>query len=140
MSNKHAIDNVKIVLGQCVRVRNVEKDNSPKTHHMECPEYIAIQVEDYSGKEEYCILLTHINHSDMESIQLPTEMVNNMIAGRLYPVKIARKDTYLLKVTHWEGSTRILRISQSQLLSAVKRAVNHPFSCTKKSFLTDMLD
>ena len=140
MSNEHKLDDVDIVLGQCVRVKNVEKENSPKTHHMECDQYIAIQVEDYSGKSEYCILLTHIDHTDMESVVLPMCIVNDMVVGRLYPVKIANKDTYLIKVNHWDGRSRVLRISPSQLKEATHRATNHPFSCTTKSFLTDMFD
>jgi hypothetical protein len=140
MSNNHVIDDVKIVLGQCIRVKNVEKEQHPESYKRYCDEYIAIQVEDYSGDDEYCILLTHIDHTDMESVQFPYSMLNNMVAGRIYPVTIANKKTNLIKVNHWDGRTRILRISNGQLDAAKKRAKNHPFSCTKKSVLTDMMD
>ena len=138
--NEHVIDEVNVVLGQCIRVWNMERCLDAAKHSRECNQYIAIQVEDYSGKEEYCILLTHINHTDMESVQLPMSMLNDMVAGRLYPVVIAKKETYLVKVAHWDGRTRILRISKKQLQEATDRAISHPLSCTKKSMLTDMLD
>lgn len=138
--NEHVIDKEDVVLGQCIRVWNVERQKDIKKHIHECAQYIAIQVEDYSGKKEYCILLTHINHTDMESVQLPMSMMNNMVDGRLYPVVIARKDTYLIKVAHWDGRTRILRISRKQLQEATDRAISHPMSCTKKTMLTDMFD
>ena len=140
MSNEHAIDKNKIVLGQCVRVQNVEKKNDPKKRRFEADEYIAIQIEDYDGNGEMCLLLTHIEHTDMESVELNKSMLNNMIAGRMYPVTIGRKKTYLVKVDHWDGRTRVLRMSYSQWTSAAYRAANHPKSCTKKSMLTDMFD
>ena len=140
MSNSHAIDRNKIVLGQCVRVQNVEKQDNSKARRFEADEYVAIQIEDYDGNEEQCILLTHIEHTDMESVELNYSMLNNMVAGRLYPVKLGRKDTYLIKVDHWDGRTRVLRMSRVQLLNASYRAAKHPKSCTKKSILTDLFD
>ena len=140
MSNSHAIDKNKIVLGQCVRVQNVEKKDDSKARRFEADEYIAIQIEDYTGNEEQCILFTHIEHTDMESVELNYSMINNMVAGRLYPVKLDKKDTYLLKVNHWDGRTRVLRMSRVQLLNASYRAAKHPKSCTKKSILTDLFD
>lgn len=140
MSNSHAIDKNKIVLGQCVRVQNVEKKINPKARRFEADEYIAIQIEDYEGTEEICILLTHIEHTDMESVQLNKSMLDNMIAGRMYPVVLGKKTTYLVKVNHWDGRTRVLRMSYSQWTDAVYRADKHPKSCTKKSILTDLFD
>ena len=140
MSNEHVIDKNKIVLGQCVRVQNVEKKKDPKKRRFEADDYIAIQVENYTGNLEYCILLTYIEHTDMESVELNKSMLNNMIAGRLYPVTIGRKETYLVKVNHWDGRTRVLRMSFGQLADADARAIKHPMSCTKKSILTDLFD
>lgn len=140
MSNAHAIDKNKIVLGQCVRVQNVEKKNNPKARRFESDDYIAIQIEDYDGNEEQCILLTHIEHTDMEVVELNCSMLNNMVAGRLYPVTLGRKKTYLVKVNHWDGRTRVMRMSYAQLATAVYRATKHPKSCTKKSILTDLFD
>lgn len=140
MSNSHTIDKNKIVLGQCVRVQNVEKKNNPKARRFEADDYVAIQIEDYDGNDEKCILLTYIEHTDMESVELNKSMLNNMVAGRLYPVKLGRKDTYLLKVNHWDGRTRVLRMSFGQLADADARAIKHPMSCTKKSILTDLFD
>ena len=140
MSNEHAIDKNKIVLGQCVRVQNVEKKDNPKARRFEADDYVAIQIEGYDGNEEKCLLLTYIEHTDMESVELNKSMLNNMIAGRLYPVTIGRKDTYLIKVNHWDGRTRVLRMSRVQLLNASYRADKHPKSCTKKSIITDLFD
>lgn len=140
MSNEHAIDKNKIVLGQCVRVQNVEKKDNPKEHRFEADEYIAIQIEDYDGNGEMCLLLTHIEHTDMESVELNKSMLNNMIAGRMYPVTLGKKKTYLVKVDHWDGRTRVLRMSYGQWVNAGYRAGKHPKSCTKKSILTDLFD
>ena len=140
MSNEHAIDKNKIVLGQCVRVNNVEKKNNPKKRRFESDEYVAIQIEDYSGNDEHCILLTIIEHTDLETVELNKSMLNGMVTGRLYPVTFGNKKTYLLKVNHWDGRTRVLRMSYSQLVSAEYRASKHPKTCTKKSLLTDLMD
>ena len=140
MSNSHAIDKNKIVLGQCIRVKNVEKQLNPKQRHSEAEEYVAIQVENSDGNSEMCILLTHIEHTDMETVQLHDDMITHMVAGRLYPVTLGKKTTYLVKVNHWDGRTRILRMSHSQWVNATYRAANHPKSCTTKSMLTDMFD
>ena len=140
MSNEHAIDKNKIVLGQCVRVQNVEKKNNPKKRRFEADDYVAIQIEDYDGNDEKCILLTYIEHTDMESVELNKSMLNNMIAGRLYPVTLGRKETFLVKVNHWDGRTRVLRMSQGQLYTAGYRAYRHPNSCTKKSIIADLFD
>ena len=140
MSNKHIVDKLDIILGQCVRVQNVEKKDNPKARRFEADDYVAIQIEDYDGNDEKCILLTYIEHTDMESVELNKSMLNNMVAGRLYPVKFGRKDTYLIKVNHWDGRTRVLRMSYAQLSTAAYRAAKHPKSCTKKSILTDLFD
>ena len=140
MSNEHTIDKNKIVLGQCIRVKNVEKQNNFKKHRFDADEYIAIQIEDCDGSNEQCILLTQIEHTDMESVELDSSMVKCMVSGRLYPVKIGKTKTYLLKVNHWDGRIRILRISYCQLYKGLYRATNHPKSCTQKSALTDLFD
>lgn len=140
MCNSHVLDNNKIVLGQCVRVTNVEKKRTPNKHKFESDEYIAIQIEDYDGKDERCILFTPTEHTDMETVGMNYAMLNNMVAGRLYHVTINKVQTYLLKVFHWDGRSRVLRIASTSLQKAVERAEKHPLSCTKKSILTDLFD
>jgi hypothetical protein len=134
-------DNLKIVLGQCVYVENREK-TLDHTRYREVDKFIAIQVEDESGAEdtERCILFTDIEHTDMETVTLAKDLVKSMVAGRLYPVTLARRNTYLLKVMHSDGRVRILRISAKQLARADHRAAGHPLSCTTKSVLTDLFD
>lgn len=142
MDNNHVIDSNKIVLGQCIRVKNVEKENYPKVYANQNDMYIAIQIEDESGAEESecCILLTELEHTDMEYVKLPEVMTKNMVTGRLYNVNIGKINTYLLKVHHWDKRERIIRISKSQLKRAKYRAKKHQQSCTTKSMLTDMVD
>ena len=140
MSNSHVIDKNKIVLGQCIRVNNVEKQTNPIKHRSDNNEYVAVQVEDYTGDIEYCILLTKKEYTKMETVELMYELFNSMRSGRIYPVTIANKLSYLLKVTDWENNSKIFRISLKQLAIARHRAINHPSSCTKKSVLTDLFD
>lgn len=132
------IDDLKIELGTCIRVHNVEKLNDPKKYRADDKDYIAIQIEDFDGKGERCILLTHIEHTDAATVELSFD--NSMVAGRLYPVTIGRREIYLCKVKHWDGRVRILRITSKLLEKGDIRAEKHPLSCTKKSWFTDMMD
>lgn len=137
-------EQLKIKLGQCIRVANLEKANAIGVEKFrrgsEMSEYIAIQIEDEDGANERCILLTHTEHTDMESVKIPAAMSKGMVAGRLYCCMIAREYTFLLKVKHWDGRNRILRISDSQLKRADVRSTKHPKSLTKKGRLTDLMD
>lgn len=138
MSNK--IDDLKVELGTCIRVKNVEKQENPKRRAADANEYIAIQIEGYTGDAEECILLTHVEHTDMETVQIPEGLMKHMVFGRLYPVTLGKVKTCLIKVKHWDGRERILRLSDSQYRSAKYRACTHPKSCTKKAWLTDLMD
>lgn len=135
---------LKIKLGQCIRVQNVEKlEAKGKDKFLRSAEgndYVAIQIEDEDGKNERCVLLTHIEHTDMETVTLPDAITGKMVFGRLYCVRIAGEYTYFLKVKHWDGRNRILRVSDTQLSRANIRAIKHPKSLTKKGKLTDLMD
>jgi hypothetical protein len=134
------IDDMPIKLGQLIRVRNVERSKDLKNHRAESIEYVSLQIEDEDSNNERCILFTHIEHTDMESVGLPEVLTEKMVYGRLYPCIIGKRSTFFCKVKHWDGRTRILRISKTQLTKMDKRAKAHPDSCTKKSLLTDMMD
>ena len=134
----NVIDDLKIELGTCIRVYNVEKKEYPCKYKSDEAEYLAIQVEAFEGDEERCILMTHIEHTDAATVELSFAV--NMVFGRLYPVIINRKRLYLCKVKHWNGNVRIIRFTQKLLDKCDIRAKKHPKSCTKKSWLTDMMD
>lgn len=136
MANR--IDDLKVELGTCIRVYNVEKKEDPKKYKSSNAEYLAIQVEDFDGNNERCILMTHIEHTDATSVKL--SFMEEMVAGRLYPTVIGGKELYLCKVKHWDGRVRILRISGSLLKRCDIRGQKHPKSCTKKSWITDLMD
>lgn len=133
MANR--IDDHEVTLGQCIRI-----ENSKPKHFFEAEEYLAFHVEDYFGDNERCLLLTTCEHTDMESVEFPDALMKGMKFGRLYPVKIAKRSTFIVKVRHYDGRTRVLRISKGQLAVADARANRHPECCPKKSWLNDLFD
>ena len=132
------IDDIKIVLGQCVRVHNTEKKQGKD--RAGAATYVAMQVEDENGDNERCLLFTETEFTDMEFIRLPESIYGGMKLGRLYPAEIAKHCCYLVKSRHWNGGIIVKRISITQLTKADNRAAKHPESCTKKSLLTDLMD
>jgi hypothetical protein len=137
---KPLVDNVPVKLGQLIPVCNIEQAESPKKLSTESDRYIALHIEDYTGDNERCVLFTLIEHSDMEAVVLPEDILKSMVKGRLYPCTLGHRDTNLVSVTHWDGRARVLRISATQLAKAERRASKHPETCPKKSFLTDLMD
>ena len=132
------IDDHNVKLGQCIRVVNVEKKAG--NDRAGADTYVSIQVEDENGDNERCLLFTETEFTDMEFIRLPESIYGGMKLGRLYPAEIAKHCCYLIKSRHWNGGIIIKRISITQLTKADKRAVKHPESVTKKSFLSDLMD
>ena len=131
---KPLVDNLPVKLGQLIPVENVEHRRA------EFDRYIALHIEDLDSSNERCILFTPLEHTDMESVILPEDITKHMVQGRLYPCTLGNRKTNLVAVTHWDGRSRVLRISATQLAKMDKRASSHPETCPKKSFITDMLD
>lgn len=137
---KPLVDNIPVKLGQLIPVANVEQTESPKKLSTESDRYIALHIEDYTGDNERCVLFTLIEYTDMESVVLPEDLLKSMVKGRLYPCTLGNRDTNLVSVTHWDGRTRVLRVSATQLAKAERRASKHPDSLPKKSLITDLMD
>lgn len=129
------IDNLKVVLGQMIRVVNQNKKAS------ENEKYVSLQVEDESGKEdtERCLLFTESEIENMEQIQFPLAL-KRMKAGRLYNACINKKNTFLVKVTNYFDEDMILRVSNTQLQAAESRGGRNPEDLTEKGWLTDLSD
>lgn len=125
--------NMKIKMGNMVRVRNTQKKFN------ENDLYVSIQVEDEDGNNERCLLFTEIEISDMEKIKCQF-MSDNMKAGRLYKANINGFDTNLVKVVHRDGREMIFRLSNSQLESADFRSLRNPEDLTVKGFIEDLKD
>jgi hypothetical protein len=132
---KPQVDNLPVKLGQLIPVENVEQRS-----RAEFDRYIALHIEDLDSSNERCILFTPLEHTDMESVVLPEDITKHMVQGRLYPCTLGNRDTNLVSVTHWDGRSRVLRISATQLAKAERRASKHPESLPKKSFITDLMD
>lgn len=124
--------NLKVELGQLIRVNNLNKKSNENAL------YVALQVEDENGCNERCILFTEIQLSDMEKIK--AEFLNNLVFGRIYRFEFNKKETNVIKVKNYDGKIKFLRVSDSQLLRAQKRAQRNQQDLTKKSFLTNMFD
>lgn len=143
------IDKITPRLGQFIRVNNAERFDDLKDgftnkvwklkRYSESVFYVSLQVENVDGKGERCLLFTPVEHTDMEFIELDPSLTK-FVMGRLYPAVIGRRPCYLIKTKHWNGSTRILRISKSQLTKADKRALAHPKTVTTKPAIVDMFD
>ena len=132
---KPLVDNLPVKLGQLIPVENIEQRS-----RAEFTSYVALHIEDLDSSNERCILFTPLEHTDMESVILPEDITKHMVQGRLYPCTLGNRATNLVAVTHWDGRSRVLRISATQLAKMDKRASSHPETCPKKSFITDMLD
>ena len=127
------IDDLKVVLGQMIKVQNQDKKKFQNN------DYIAIQVEDENGDNECCLLFTQIELSDMPKISSKL-LEQNMIVGRLYSFIIGNKKSFIVILINRNGQKKIYRISGKKLNIAYKRALNNPQDLTKKSLLTDMFD
>ena len=121
-----------VKLGTLITVQNKNKQN------LQNQRYIALQVEDFTGQNETCILFTEIQLADMEKIQAAW-LMDSLIFGRIYPITINKRQTNMIKVNN-NGIIHILRVSNTQLNRAKNRALKNPEDLTKKSMLTDLFD
>lgn len=122
----------KVQLGTLIKVQNKNRRKFQNQH------YVALQVEDLSGQKQFCILFTQIQLADMQKIQAQW-MQKELIFGRIYPIVINRRQTNLIKIKN-DNIVHILRVSNTQLNKAEKRAAKNPQDLTKKSLLTDLFD
>lgn len=127
------LDNLKIVMGQLIRVANTQKKFN------ENDRYVSLQVEDVGGDNERCLLFTEIQISDVEKVELPV-ISKSMKMGRIYPVKIDKQQSHLVKVKNIHGDEMIFRLSNTQLNDADSRRIRNPEDLTKKGFLVDLRD
>lgn len=127
------IDDLKIVLGQMIKVQNQNKRN------LQNDSYIAVQVQDEDGQNERCLLFTEIELSDMPKVKSEF-LMQKMVEGRIYSFCIGMKQLFLLKMSNRTETSMIFRISKRKLEIAEKRAMKNPQDLTKKSWLTDLRD
>ena len=138
------IDDITPKLGQFIRVNNMERATATTPQEKwkrarECSQYVSLQVEDVTSEGERCLLFTMTEFLFMNFVEFDTSMVK-FVFGRLYPANIGKRDCYLIKTKHWDGTTHILRISQNELAKADARAIDHPKSITTKPAIVDMFD
>lgn len=126
-------DNLKVVLGQLIRVKNLAK--RPTENDV----YVSLQVEDEDGENERCILLSEQEAADMEKINADI-LIKALVPGRFYKFTINRHRTNVIKVKNFMGSEVILRMSDSQLARAERRAQRNKEDLTKKGFFTNLFD
>ena len=124
--------NLKIVLGQLIRVKNLNK----KLH--ENTIYVSLQVEDEDGNNERCLLFSEIQIADMEKVS--GSFFNNLIYGRIYKCIIGHIKTNIIKIKNYSSEDKFLRISNTKLLKAEKRALKNLEDLTIKSKFTDLFD
>ena len=141
-----------VKLGKAIPVRNIENDERQATKTdlaVQEPEvYYALQVEDYSGKDEQCLLLTfHELFEVAPRFELPREMTDKLLMGRMYPMKEGVKSGYFIKMvsfnadgTPFDAKPTTVYFGEWLIDKATKRADKHPKSVTEKSWLADWLD
>jgi hypothetical protein len=125
--------NMKVCLGNCIRVSNVEKKN-----RLESSVYVCIQVESEDGKSEYAILLTQGEYDKI--IKADTFDMKDMVPGRIYAKFILSKNYYTVRLKGYDGVEFVGLFEIGDWRKYYERALKHPNSCTKKSFLADILD
>ena len=125
--------NRKVVLGNSIRVSNIEKK-----HRLEADVYICIQVESEDGKEEYPILLTPSEYSGLQKTD--AIKTDGMVSGRIYTKFIGYKNYYVIRLTGYDDDEFVAFIDIADWKKYYERALKHPNSCTKKGMLTDLLD
>lgn len=141
-----------VKLGKAIPVKNIENSDLPDTKTdsavREPDVYYALQVESYSGDDETCLLLTfHELFEVAPRLELPREMTDNLLLGRMYPIKEGTKSGYLIKIvsfkddgTPFDGKPTTVYFGDWMIEKSSKRAAKHPKSVTEKSWLTDWLD
>jgi hypothetical protein len=138
MKNSMILDrDIPVVLGNCIRVENVEKSNGVAPSNDE-DVLVCMQVESENGKDEYCILFTLDEFDRIPRLEGMDE--RQMIAGRIYMKFIGYKNYYLVKMKGYDGIGFVGMFDIGFWADCFKRAITHPNSCTKKGFITDILD
>lgn len=138
MKNSMILDNdIPVVLGNCIRVENVEKSNLVAPVGDE-DVLVCVQVENENGKDEYCILLTQDELDRIPRFEGMDE--RQMVAGRIYTRFIGDKNYYLVKMKGYDGVVFVGMFDIGFWADCFRRAVTHPKSCTKKSLITDIFD
>lgn len=123
---------LEIKLGQLIRVTNLNRKS------LENELYVSLQVEDEDGNNERCILFTEIELSDMQKIS--GNFLTSLKDGKIYKCKIGNRDTNIIRVKNYIGMDLFLRVSNSQLRKAEKRAERNKEDLTEKSIWTNMFD
>ena len=138
MKNSMILDNdMPVVLGNCIRVENVEKRNGVASSDDE-DVFVCVQVENENGQDEYCILLTQDEFDRLPRIEGMDD--SRMIAGRIYAKFIRDKNYYLVKMKGYDGIGFVGIFEIGFWADCFERAITHPMSCTTKGFITDILD
>lgn len=122
---------LKIILGQLIRVKNLKK----RLHENEI--YVSLQVK-YEDKTERCILFTEIEISDMEKIS--GEFLKLLDYGYIYKCVLGKRETNIIRVKNFNGEDKFLRVSNTQLRKAERRAELNAEDLTEKSFFTNLFD
>lgn len=99
--------------------------------------YIAIWVEDVTGKDEFAIMLTEAEFAALPKVYLWNSC--DMTLGRLYPVVINNKDTYFVKLI-CDKTDKVVSITQNKVKAFSSRAEKNKEDIPKKGFLADLLD
>ncbi len=139
MKNPMILDeNMPVVLGNCIRVENVEKSLGEEKNPEEADVFVCVQVESENGNDEYPILMTQ---QELERLPRVDFMdMSEMVAGRAYPKFIKDKNYYCVKLLAYDGETFVGAFDIGYWKDCFIRAMSHPRSCTKKKFITDVLD
>lgn len=119
--------------GQILRVVNQDVES-----HFESTDYYAIWVEDVDGKNERCLLYTR-DRTFEKTVGIDS-IKSNLVPGRLYPVVLSERTTYLVSVITTYGRIKTIRLSPSVIKAGEKRAKKNPEDIPKKSFLTDLMN
>ena len=124
---------MKVALGNCIRVSNMEKK-----HRLEANVYVCIQVESEDGNEEYAILLTQGEFDKI--MKTDTIDMKGMVSGRIYTKFLLFKNFYTVRLKSYDGTEFVGVFDIAEWKKYFERALKHPNSCTKKGFVTDLLD
>lgn len=123
---------LKIVLGQLIRVKNLNR----RLHENEI--YVSLQVKNEDKSGERCILFTETEISDMEKIS--GKFLELLQYGYVYKCVLGKRETNIIRVKNAAGEDKFLRVSNSQLKRAEKRAELNKEDLTEKSFFSNLFD
>ena len=140
-----------VKLGKAIPVKNLEKEsvNAQRRLPVQEPDvYWALQVEDYSGDNEKCLLLTKHELFDIAPrFELPREMTDKLLMGRLYPMKEGVKSGFFVKLVSFnddgtpaDDKPTTVYFGDWLVTKSSERAARHPSSVTEKSWMTNWLD